>query len=74
MIIWFTWMSRQIIVYATKPLDLSVLRKRLHHAQDDGQRALQVQIPLVLSRRVQDLHQNCRRSHLQVDNTQAKRH
>ena len=44
------------------------------HAQDDGQRALQVQIPLVLSRRVQDLHQNCRRSHLQVDNTQAKRH
>jgi len=50
-------------------LQSHVLRTRLQHAQDDGQRALQVQIPLVLSRRVQDLHQNRRHSHLQVVET-----
>ena len=52
----------------------ALLQSRLQEPPRKEGRTMHVQIPLVLSRRVQDLHQNCRRSHLQVDNTQAKRH
>lgn len=69
----FKWKKNRYLRQAVQPdvcrdgrLQSHVLRTRLQHAQDDGQRALQVQIPLVLSRRVQDLHQNGRHSHLQV--------
>ena len=45
---------------------------RLQHAQDYGQGALQVQVPLVLSRRVQNMRQDGRHSHLQVEQTAEK--
>ena len=53
-------------------LQFDVLRTRLQHAQDYGQGALQVQVPLVLSRRVQNMRQDGRHSHLQVEQTAEK--
>lgn len=47
-------------------LQPDVLRPRLQHPEDDGPGAVRLQVPLVLLRRVQDVHADRRGAHVQM--------
>lgn len=48
-------------------LQSPLLRQRVQHAEVDSQGEMRVQVPLVLLRRVQNLREEYRHAHLQVE-------